>query len=138
MINVAVTNAHPRRRVKPREVRKYVRTVVRGEGMSDARVSVVFIDNRRCAMLHAEFFGVRKATDVMSFPLERGTVVDGEVYVNLDRARVQARSYGVSESNEIARLVAHGTLHLLGYRDSSAAAAKRMTRRQESYVSKWF
>jgi len=70
----------------------------------------------------------------MSFPLEEGGTVEGEIYVNLDKAVRQARTYGVSPGNETARLVIHGTLHLLGYDDVARGAATVMKKRQEYYV----
>jgi rRNA maturation RNase YbeY len=56
------------------------------------------------------------------------------VYVNLDRAVRQARAYRVTPANEVARLVIHGVLHLLGYDDRGAAAARRMKQREDRYV----
>jgi len=55
--------------------------------------------------------------------------------VNLDKARDQAREWGVSRSNEVARLVIHGTLHLLGYDDQRPLDARRMLSREEHYVA---
>ncbi len=70
----------------------------------------------------------------MSFPLEERGPVEGEIYVNLDKAARQARTYRVSLANETARLVIHGTLHLLGYDDLRAGPAKRMKQREDLYV----
>jgi len=97
MISVEVFNAHPRRRVRSAPVRRAVRQVVRLERRRSAAVTVVFIDGRRCARINQKFLGHRGSTDVISFPLEEGPPTEGEVYVNLDRARRQARTYGVAE-----------------------------------------
>ena len=134
MISVEVFNAHPRRRVRSAPVRRAVRQVVRLERRRSAAVTVVFIDGRRCARINQKFLGHRGSTDVISFPLEEGPPTEGEVYVNLDRARRQARTEGVAEANEIVRLVVHGTLHLLGYDDTTAPLRRRMKLREDRYV----
>jgi probable rRNA maturation factor len=96
---------------------------------------VVYVDSRRCRALNRKFLRHDYVTDVLSFPLgDTGQGVEGEVYVNLDRARKQAGEYGVSESSERDRLVVHGTLHLLGYDDRTRAAALRMRRREDWYL----
>jgi probable rRNA maturation factor len=77
-------------------------------------------------------------TDVLSFPLESGRLLEGEIYVNLDRARAQAGEYGVSQANEIARLVIHGTLHLVGFDDTTAQKAKVMKVQEDRHVHYWF
>ncbi len=134
MVSVAVFNAHPRRRIRSAPVRWTVRQVVRLERRGAATVTVVFIDGRRAARINRQFLGHRGITDVISFPLEEGPPTEGEVYVNLDRARVQARTYGVPEANEIVRLVVHGTLHLLGYDDTTPPLRRRMKVREDRYV----
>lgn len=84
--------------------------------------------------MNREFLRHNYPTDVLSFPLEGGANLEAEIYVNLDRARIQAREHGVSFANEVARLVIHGTLHLAGYDDRGKRKAGMMLERQEKYV----
>ena len=134
MLQVAVFNAHPRRRVRKKVCSAYVRQVLRSEGRRRARVSVVFIDNAFSRRINKAYLGHDYATDVVSFPLEPESNLEGEIYVNLDRARSQAVAYGVSGTSEIARLVIHGTLHLLGYDDRTTGQSRRMKAREDALV----
>lgn len=136
MIRVVVANAHPTRRVTQARVRRAVRMVLEGEGISDAAISVVAVDSPRCRRLNRKFLAHDRVTDVISFPLESGPRLEGEVYVNLDTARRQAREYGVSPANEVTRLVVHGILHLAGYNDRRPEESARMRRAQERYVER--
>ncbi len=136
MVRVEVVNAHPGRRVARAAVQRCVRGVLRGERRRQAVISVVFIDGGRCRRINRKFFRHDRQTDVMSFPLEEGSNLEGEIYVNLDRARVQARAYRVTEGNEIARLVIHGTLHLVGYDDGRPGASKVMKQKENTYVNR--
>ena len=77
-----------------------------------------------------------RVTDVIAFSLPDGRTIGGEVYVNLDQARRQARDYGVGFQTEVKRLVIHGTLHLLGYRDSSPSLRTKMSRREDYYLAR--
>ena len=131
---IAVVNAHRKRRVKGAHIRRIVRAVLRGERQPPASVTVVFIDSRRSRRINREFLRHNYPTDVLSFPLEVGANLEAEIYVNLDRARIQAREHGVSFANEVARLVIHGTLHLAGYDDRGKRKAGMMLERQEKYV----
>ncbi len=136
MIAVSVINAHPFRREPLRRIERLVRGTLRSERIKGAAVAVVMVDSRRIRRINRRYLAHDFVTDVISFPLETGERLEGEIYVNLDRARAQAREYGVSSWNEIARLVIHGTLHLAGYDDGSRRAASRMERRQESLVGR--
>jgi rRNA maturation RNase YbeY len=137
MIDVQVSNAHPRRRARREAAAAIVRSVLRAERKPSASVSVVFIDSRRARALNRRFLGHDWVTDVLSFPLASPPAVEGEVYVNLDRARAQAEQLGLAFGNEVLRLVVHGVLHLLGYDDSTPARWRRMEKRQEALVRRF-
>jgi probable rRNA maturation factor len=134
VIVVAVFNAHPGHSIRRRAAAQAVRCVARGERRTQAAVSVVFVGNRASGAMNRKFLGHTGGTDVISFPLGEGRRIEGEMYVNLDRAKAQARDYGVSFGEEVARLVVHGTLHLFGYDDRTAAKARRMKAREDRYV----
>jgi probable rRNA maturation factor len=136
MITVPVVNAHPVRRVPVRRTACIVRRALRGEGIRRAAVTVIIVDSRRIRRINRRYLAHDFVTDVMAFPLEQSPGLEGEIYVNLDRARSQAKEYGVSGWNEIVRLVIHGTLHLVGYDDRSPRAAVRMRQRQEMLVDR--
>lgn len=86
--------------------------------------------------LNKKFLQHDYATDVISFPLNDGREVSGEIYVGLDQARRQATKYGVSQKKEIHRLVIHGLLHLLGYGDDTPQKKNIMTL-LEDYFLEW-
>ncbi len=86
--------------------------------------------------MNRDFLGHDYITDVISFPLQDGIGIDAEVYVNLDRAKSQAKEYGVLFRNEVLRLVIHGTLHLLGYDDKKVTHKERMRRREDYYLTR--
>lgn len=133
-IEVAVFNAHRRRRAGSARLAEIVRRVLRRERRGSARIAVVLIGESAMARMNRTFLGHRGSTDVISFPLGAGANLEGEIYVNLDRAAGQAREYSVSAASELARLVIHGTLHLAGYDDRSAVKARRMKAKEDRYV----
>jgi|WetSurMetagenome_2_1015567.scaffolds.fasta_scaffold102676_2 probable rRNA maturation factor len=135
MIRVEIVNAHPRRRPRKGPLEKAVRGVLRREGCTAAAVRIVLIDHRRCIRMNNEFLKHRGTTDVITFPLTEGRELEGEVYVNVDQALVQAEQYAVSGINETVRLVVHGTLHLLGYDDTTAALRRIMKVREDAYTA---
>ena len=108
-----ITLLAPRRIQRKAALRRLVKSVLDAEGCSK-RVNIVLTDDETLRDLNERFKGRKGPTDVLAFDFEEPDFL-GEVYVSLDRAREQARYYGVSEEEEIERLVLHGLLHLLGY-----------------------
>ena len=133
---IAVAHQHPQRRFSIIETARLVRNVLSGERRSHLAVSVVFVSSRFIRSLNKKFLRHDSVTDVISFPLRgRDKGFDGEVYVNLDRAKTQAKDYGVNVRDEVRRLVIHGALHLVGYEDKTAKGRAAMRLKEERYLS---
>ncbi|HLA68780.1 MAG TPA: rRNA maturation RNase YbeY [Bacteroidota bacterium] len=133
---IVAAHQHRKLRFPHKETFRAVRHVVAGEKRKNASVSIVFTDDRFIKNMNKRYLRHDRVTDVIAFPLPDGPGVDGEVFVNLDQARRQARDYGVTFQTEVKRLVIHGTLHLLGYRDSTSSQKARMRRREDHYLAR--
>jgi len=115
--------------------RDRLETLMRLEGLPEnAQVSVTFVDDATIHELNREHRGVDRPTDVLSFPQfeadeeipEGMPHVLGDLVVSLETARRQAEEYGHSEEREIAFLLVHGFLHLLGYDHETAEEEAEM------------
>lgn len=100
--------------VKRIALRTLVKRILRSEGIKKG-VNIIIGDDESLADLNRRFRAREGPTDVLAFDFDEEDFL-GEVYVSLDRVREQSREYGVSEAEEIKRLVIHGVLHLLGYK----------------------
>jgi rRNA maturation RNase YbeY len=122
-------------------VEEIASSVLRSEGVRDAVLSITFLSNRRIAALNAEYLGHSGSTDVISFgftPPAPGAPVMGDIYIAPDVARAHARRLGVPVREELARLVVHGTLHVLGYDhpEGEPRTTSPMWRRQEKLLAR--
>ena len=85
----------------------------------------------RSKELNREYRGKDRPTDVLSFPMD-DPVLLGDVVISIERAAEQAERYGFSEDEELARLLVHGTLHLLGFdHKNGGRQAAKMKRKEE-------
>ena len=98
------------------------------------KLIVTFVDDKYIRTLNNKFLGRNYVTDVIAFPMQESfdpirlgepksskyrleSIVLGDIVISVDRARVQAKRFKHSFYEELALLVIHGTLHLLGYDD---------------------
>ena len=124
-------------------VREIATAVLRAEGATDGLVSIAFVSTREIARLNKRHLGHSGATDVISFALGSGKrrtnrfPVVGDVYIAPDVARANAVRFGRGVREELARLVVHGTLHVLGHDhpDGTDRTTSPMWRRQERLLS---
>ena len=105
-------------------------------GHSRSELSVALVGDREIAELNHQYRGEKSATDVLSFSLVEGDHADhrggllGDVVISLETARRQARERHRGLDEELARLLIHGVLHLLGH-DHEEEAEWRLMRAEE-------
>lgn len=117
------------------------RTVLRAEKVRDAMLSIAFVGPTAIAELNFEHLGHAEPTDVLSFgfaPTVGGEGVVGDIYICPAVARANARERGASFTEELARLVVHGTLHVLGHDhpEDDTRTASAMWKRQERLLAR--
>jgi rRNA maturation RNase YbeY len=109
---------------------------VKGErGKGKGKLLVALTDDITIRAINKQFLKKDRATDVLSF-IYGDEDVYGETIISLDRAKAQAEEYGVTFREELGRLVIHGILHLLGYRDESPSERECMRQKEDLYLSK--
>ena len=123
-------------------VRELVAGVLRAERVRDALVSVAFVDDRAIARLNREHLGHRGPTDVITFalPPAAGGPIVGDVYIAPRVVSANARAHGRPAREELARVVVHATLHVLGHAhpEDEGRTSSPMWRRQEALLRRLY
>jgi len=122
-------------------VAEIARQVLKAEKARHALVSITFVSSRRIAALNLRHLKHRGPTDVISFGFQRAARKDpviGDIYIAPAVARKNAAANGIGVREEIARLVVHGVLHVLGHDHPEGEERHRspMWRRQERHVAR--
>ncbi len=106
--------------------------VLREVGQANSELSIAIVLDDEIAALNSEHRGERSATDVLSFSLHEGEHIGhrgkllGDVVIGIETAARQARAAHRGLEEEVARLLIHGILHLLGWDHEESAEAKLM------------
>lgn len=126
-------------------LRRVTVEALRGEGLEgEIALSVVITDDEAVQELNRQFRGVDAPTDVLAFGGDQGgdfvtapgePAYLGDVVVSYPRAVAQAEEYGHSIDRELALLVVHGVLHLVGYDHVNEAERVEMWARQNEILS---
>jgi probable rRNA maturation factor len=136
---INIHNAHPRLKIKKTPFRQLVKNILRAEN-ADRGVDVIFVDDNLMSRLNRDFTKRRGTTDVLSFGMGEGKAGPveypslGDVYISLDQAKRQAQARKVDLQQEMALLVTHGVLHLLGYDHQNRSQEAAMRKKEREYL----
>ena len=104
------------------------------------QVSIILVNDEQMTRLNRTYFNKIMPTDVISFNMDDNdhpSFLQGEIYIDVDQASLQARRYGASLQNEILRLTAHGIFHLLGYTDETEESSLMMTKLEDEMLTEF-
>lgn len=134
MVTILIYNNSNLKRIPRQKLEKAVQTVFVEEKCNEGEVRIIFENDEVIHTLNREYLGHDYTTDVITFPLEERPL-EGEIYISVDIAKIQAVEYAESLSDVLTRLAVHGALHLTGYDDSTDIDRERMNELETYYIN---
>ena len=128
-MNILLLNRR-KKRIGVRKIKAILKAVLGDLGHEESEISLLLTNDREIRELNKTYRNLDKPTDVLSFPTNDATFI-GDIAISVDRAVEQAGNGGITLHEELARLVIHGTLHLLGHEHEQGGYRARKMRREE-------
>ncbi len=117
------------------KLREWITAVASDHGHSIGEVTFVLMTDRALLPYNKRYLGHDEFTDVITFDLQTGTGISGDILMSYERIKDNAATFGVSAQNELHRVMVHGLLHLLGHTDKSEAQRKAMRTVEDNYLA---
>lgn len=138
MIRIKIANQQEVIPVDFAKLREIGQTVLDGEGVGEAKITLAFVDNATIHRLNKQFLNHDEPTDVLSFPMSNpgAKELEGDIVIGAEVAKLQAEERGNDIGAELALYVIHGLLHFCGYDDHEEKDIRRMRGREREYLQK--
>lgn len=118
-------------------VRAWIKSTIVDEGHKLGELNFIFCSDIYLLSINQKYLKHNTYTDIITFDnSENKPEIVGDIFISLDRIRENAINFDVNESDELHRVMIHGTLHLLGYPDKGKSAKALMTEKEDLYLSK--
>jgi probable rRNA maturation factor len=119
------------------KVKQWIKDTIVAEGYKLQELTYVFCSDAYLLQINQQYLDHDTYTDIITFDNSEyeGEIV-GDIFISIPRIRENAVKFKVSETDELHRVIIHGALHLLGYKDKTPADNKNMTQKEDHYLAK--
>lgn len=100
-------------------------------------ISFIFTTNEHILRINRDYLNHNYFTDVISFDYTDGNIITGDVFISLDQVNENASYFGVAEEDELRRVMIHGVLHLVGFKDDTAGERETMREMENEALHLW-
>lgn len=119
------------------ELNKWLENIVLSNGKSIAQITYVFCNDEYLLNINREYLNHDYYTDIITFPYKQGDTIESDIFISVDRIKENAITFESSFEKELLRVMSHGILHLIGYKDKTEEEQLEM-REKENWAINLF
>jgi len=125
---------------KPKDqnrIKQWIKNAIAAEGYKLDELNYILCSDQYLLQINQQYLNHDTYTDIITFDnSEVSGIITGDIFISVERIRENAVKFNTGEKDELHRVLIHGALHLLGYKDKSAADKKLMTKKEDEYLGK--
>jgi probable rRNA maturation factor len=115
-------------------LQKLIGSLIQKEEKIFGDISVIFCSDEYLLKINEQYLGHNYYTDIVTFDYVEKSVISGDLFISVDRVAENAEKYGNSFIEELHRVLIHGVLHLVGYKDNTTEEQSLMRDKEDFYL----
>ena len=121
---------------KGNSISNWIEETVRAEKKTLGEITYIFCDDEYLLKKNQEYLQHDTLTDIITFDYSEKNKLSADIFISVERVKENALIFAVPFEKEIKRVIIHGVLHLIGYKDKSEDEAQEMRNKEDFYLSK--
>jgi len=117
------------------KVKKWIKATIEKEGFELQELNFIFCSDDYLLGINQQYLNHYTYTDIITFDnSDEEKQIVSDIFISIERVKENAKTFKTNEFDEVCRIMIHGTLHLLGYKDKGKAAKTLMTQKEDEYL----
>ncbi|AWL78691.1 MULTISPECIES: rRNA maturation RNase YbeY [Capnocytophaga] len=109
----------------------WIEKIIASEEKELGELNYIFCDDNYLHQINVQYLDHDTLTDIITFDYTEEQTISGDIFISVERVADNAKDFNVDFQTELLRVMAHGVLHLCGYKDKSDAESKQMRSKEE-------
>lgn len=123
-------------KIRKRELEVIAEKILKDNNLLAGKIDIILTTDKRLQIINQKFLNHTDYTDIITFRDQGKESVKGEIYISIERVKVNSMKYSETRfENELYRVLIHGMLHLAGYNDLKMHEKKQMTQMEDYYLN---
>ena len=114
------------------QVCKWLELLILQSGFASRGISIVFCSDAFLLEMNRSYLSHDYFTDIITFDYSDKQQLSGELFISIDRVKENANGRKLQFEDELLRVIAHGVLHLMGFKDKSKKDLINMRKAEDS------
>jgi probable rRNA maturation factor len=136
MINYFFENIDPKK--IDSNISTWLEDLIVSESRKPGDINYIFCDDDYLLKVNQDYLDHDYYTDIITFDYVKGKTISGDIFVSLPRILDNASTLSQDFESEFRRVLAHGLLHLCGYKDKTEEEASTMRQKEDFYINRYF
>lgn len=117
-------------------LKRWVKDTIAAEGFRLDELNYILCSDAYLLQINQQYLNHDTYTDIVTFDnSEKQGFITGDIFISVERTQENASKFKVDANTELHRVIIHGALHLLGYKDKKPADKKLMTEKENQYLA---
>jgi rRNA maturation RNase YbeY len=117
-----------------RVIKSWLNNIVIQENKKIGYVNIVFCNDEQLYALNKQYLNHDSFTDIITFDYSENLLLQSDIYISIERVKENAEKYNYTFDKELRRVMAHGILHLCGYKDKTSVDKLVMKQKEEEVL----
>lgn len=117
---------------KTREISAWIKKVAEIHGKKVGEIAFIFCSDDKILEVNRQYLNHDYYTDVITFDYSEDNVINGDIFISIDTVSSNAVDLCVEFDKELRRIIIHGVLHLIGFKDKNPVDKVEMTMQEDS------
>tara|TARA_Y100001968_G_scaffold312297_1_gene335322 strand:+ start:127 stop:537 length:411 start_codon:yes stop_codon:yes gene_type:complete len=119
------------------KTKKWLKNIILQEGKRTGDIVYLFCNDNYLLKKNNQYLKHDYLTDIITFDYCKKNIISGDILISIERVEENSKIYNVDFCIELNRVMAHGLLHLLGYKDKEKKDKEKMREKENFYLNKF-
>jgi probable rRNA maturation factor len=118
-----------------RKTARWIKSIINGNGFNLSEINFIFCSDEHLGEINLQYLNHKTLTDIITFDYSDGDHLQGDIFISIPRVKENALKFKVDFDTELHRVIIHGVLHLMGFKDKTKSQKAAMREKEDACLS---